>query len=401
MYAVFDLETTGLRNADRVIEIAIVHVDHCGQITSTWHTLVNPKRDLGPTHIHKIRAADVRGAPAFSTVAGDIASRLVGRIPVAHNMSFDSRLIEHEYRRMDVDFPNLKEFGLCTMTLAPTYFANGARSLTDCCTAAGITIERPHEALADALVTAELLSYYLKQTNQEPPWSKLQHCAQRADWPTLPTGLASTSHRGSKQRNTHSLLDHFPKNPTIQPTSEQIQKYLQLLDHALLDRHISTTEADTLIKAAHIAGISSTCALYYHEQYFHAHPVTTVAENRPQQYAELAQLASLLELPDSCIDRALVKRGTARRPHPVPRFVLRAGDTVVLTGSFLHTKKHWAQRFREVGLHVADYVTRQTALVVAADPDSLSGKAEKARHYKIPIVMPQAITRLLSEAQHA
>lgn len=48
MYAVFDLETTGLCNKDRVVELAIVHVDADGEVTDRWATLVNPKRDVGP-----------------------------------------------------------------------------------------------------------------------------------------------------------------------------------------------------------------------------------------------------------------------------------------------------------------------------------------------------------------
>ena len=62
MYAVVDVETTGLRPSwhDRVVEIAIVHVDDAGTIEAEWCTLVNPQRDLGPQHIHGITAAEAR-----------------------------------------------------------------------------------------------------------------------------------------------------------------------------------------------------------------------------------------------------------------------------------------------------------------------------------------------------
>jgi DNA polymerase III subunit epsilon len=99
MYAVLDVETTGLFNKDRVIEIAIAHVDRDGRVTSLWETLVNPKRDLGPQELHGIRSADVRKAPTFEQVAGDILVRLDGRIPVAHNLAFDSRLGRARHRR--------------------------------------------------------------------------------------------------------------------------------------------------------------------------------------------------------------------------------------------------------------------------------------------------------------
>ena len=71
MYAVIDLETTGLNpdRHDRIVEIAIVHVDAAGDITYEWSTLVNPHRDMGPQHIHGISAADARRAPSFAQVA--------------------------------------------------------------------------------------------------------------------------------------------------------------------------------------------------------------------------------------------------------------------------------------------------------------------------------------------
>ncbi|UUT36001.1 hypothetical protein L2X98_23115 [Microbacterium elymi] len=41
-------------------------------------------------------------------------------------------------------------------------------------------------------------------------------------------------------------------------------------------------------------------------------------------------------------------------------------------------------------------VTKRVALVAAADPDSLSGKARKARDYGIPIVSEDGLVRLLA-----
>lgn len=46
-------------------------------------------------------------------------------------------------------------------------------------------------------------------------------------------------------------------------------------------------------------------------------------------------------------------------------------------------------------------MTKKVTLVVAADPDSLSGKAKKARDYGIPIVSEDGLRRLLSSAELA
>jgi DNA polymerase-3 subunit epsilon len=43
-------------------------------------------------------------------------------------------------------------------------------------------------------------------------------------------------------------------------------------------------------------------------------------------------------------------------------------------------------------------LTKRTRLLVAADPDSLSGKAAKARAYGVPIVTEETLARLLDQA---
>jgi DNA polymerase III epsilon subunit-like protein len=91
-YAVVDTETTGIHTGyrHRIAEIAIIHLDSTGMVTDEWSTLLNPDRDLGPQAIHGIRAAEVRRAPRFEHVAGDLIERFRGRIVVAHNWPFDA-----------------------------------------------------------------------------------------------------------------------------------------------------------------------------------------------------------------------------------------------------------------------------------------------------------------------
>jgi DNA polymerase-3 subunit epsilon len=90
-YAVLDFETTGLfPSHDRVIEVAVVHVDETGTITGQWDTLVNPQRDLGAQRIHHITSAEVMDAPTFAEIAPKLIELLSGRVLVAHNASFDT-----------------------------------------------------------------------------------------------------------------------------------------------------------------------------------------------------------------------------------------------------------------------------------------------------------------------
>ncbi len=59
------------------------------------------------------------------------------------------------------------------------------------------------------------------------------------------------------------------------------------------------------------------------------------------------------------------------------------------------SREVWEQELRNLGLVPWAAVTKKVKLVVAADPDSLSGKARKARDYGIPIVNEQTLASLL------
>ncbi|QQQ76419.1 hypothetical protein IOD16_36330 [Saccharothrix sp. 6-C] len=160
-YAVVDVETTGFaaRGSDRVVEVAVVGLDDAGRVTDEWCTLLNPGRDLGPQHVHRIRAADVWHAPTFAQAAGAVAARLADRVVVAHNLSFDARFLTAEFARAGVDLPVT---GLCTMRLADRYLPDRAgRSLAACCAAIGVVLGSAHSALHDARATARLFAHYL------------------------------------------------------------------------------------------------------------------------------------------------------------------------------------------------------------------------------------------------
>jgi DNA polymerase III subunit epsilon len=70
MYAVVDTETTGLSpTSDRIIELAIIGLDECGEPQWEWCSLINPERDTGPglaVRVHQIYPRDVAGVPRFS-----------------------------------------------------------------------------------------------------------------------------------------------------------------------------------------------------------------------------------------------------------------------------------------------------------------------------------------------
>jgi DNA polymerase III epsilon subunit family exonuclease len=160
-YAVLDLETTGLdASVDRVVEVAVVRCDEQGRTVSEWSTLVHPDRDPGPTDVHGITADDLATAPRFAAVLPELLGQIEGAVVTAHNLAFDAAFLATECRRTGHRGPD--GVGLCTLTLARSlYPGRDGYSLATCSAAAGIEQVEAHRALADARVTAQLLSRML------------------------------------------------------------------------------------------------------------------------------------------------------------------------------------------------------------------------------------------------
>jgi DNA polymerase III subunit epsilon len=403
-YAVLDVETTGLSPGyhHRVVEIGVVILDRDGSVTDEWCTLLNPQRDLGPQHIHHIRADEVRDAPEFTDIAGDLARYLAGRVVVAHNLSFDLRFLASEYARLGVQVPLQADQGLCTMHLSDHYLDSPARSLSACCACAGIDHHEQHSALHDARACAGLLASFIRSTSRPEPWAELWTQATMRTWPALPAGLGRTCRRHApNERQTTFLARLIDRLPRAQ--HPQADDYLALLDRALLDRHLSASEQDALIETAQILGLTFTDTMELHRAYLAAlaaaawqDSVVTEAER-----SDLVEVAGLLGLSTQDVDIALNKTKTGIDIAPRDQFCLSPGDVVAFTGQMPGVREQWEHRAALCGLKVADSSTRATKLLVAADPDSMSGKAKKARQYGIPIVSAQAFDKLLSQLEES
>ena len=148
-FVVVDVETTGLYNSDRVVEVAAVTLATGGRIVDEWDSLVNPGRDVGPTHIHGVTASMVSAAPCFEEVAEALAARVDGAVLVAHNLVFDARMLTNEYGRLGAVMDPGR--GVCTLLQC------GGR-LEDACAMYGVELHQHHRALADARATARLLT---------------------------------------------------------------------------------------------------------------------------------------------------------------------------------------------------------------------------------------------------
>ncbi|WP_349898381.1 exonuclease domain-containing protein [Parafrigoribacterium soli] len=401
-FAVIDFETTGLfpGGHDRVVEVAVVHLDGNGSVTGQWDTLVNPERDLGPQHIHRIKAADVLGAPTFTQIACELVDLLRGRVLVAHNASFDIRFLRAELERAGAIPPLALEPWLCTMQLARDFLPGAGRALADCCAAYDIELENAHRASVDALATAKLLAAYMGSETDPEFWYSYISQALDEVWPSL-THLGSPwVSRGAQAQASASFIQRITlKMPEHAGPVEHLD-YLALLDRCLLDQQISVHEANALVNLAETLGISRTTCIALHRQYFDQLTAVAWADGvlTTDEIADLVAIARMLDVPSDVVVAAMQTRAAAEPPaESLPAaFRLQAGDQIVLTGDMMRSREDWQRELRERGFVPWDAVTKKVKLVAAADPDSLSGKARKARDYGIPIVDEVGLAAMLA-----
>lgn len=396
-YAVIDVETTGLwaDGNDRVVEVAVVGLDPDGNQVSEWCTLVNPMRDLGPQHIHRITAAEVRTAPTFAEIAGDLGEQLAGRVLVAHNLSFDARFVQAEYGRLGSALALLTAPGLCTMRLANQFLSSSSRKLAACCAAAGVPLTDAHSALHDARATAGLMHYYLSSSRNHVLWQQMQAEASGWRWPLLPAPSGRLVSRGHLAvQPTHFLARLVDRLPRV-PDPPQADDYLAVLDNALLDRFVSASEQDALVEVAAALDLSRSEVVALHRSYLLSLARAAWADGvvTEEERADLLLVATLLDLTVEDVDQALASGGTAGPVHA--GFALRPGDQVVFTGQTHMPRETLEAAAAAAGLAVIGHVTKKTRLVVAADPDSLSRKAEKARGYGLPVITEDAFLSMV------
>jgi DNA polymerase III epsilon subunit-like protein len=167
-FAVVDLETSGFSTRrHRILQLAMVTVEADGAPVDTWETLVKlrwPWQRVGPTHVHGLRRSDLKGAPPLDDVLDEFSERLDGAVFTAHNARFDADfLVRAARRRPELAFATTLSPRLCTLQLSRRLDPERQHShrLGDLCDRYGVELARPHDALADASATAEILPHLL------------------------------------------------------------------------------------------------------------------------------------------------------------------------------------------------------------------------------------------------
>ena len=368
MYAIVDCETTGFGKHDRIVEVAAVVVDGTsGEVVDEYDTLVNPQRDTGPVGVHGVTASMVEAAPAFDEVAGALALRLHGEVLVAHNLSFDVRMLRQEYERLNTDIDEGE--GHCTLRLT-------SEKLEVACSRFGIGLTGHHRALADARATAQLLLQFLEELPEGVPAA-----IRGEDLPLNPRTLRRDSAVGSSQSQMARIVA-----AAQYPTSDgPLLAYLDMLDWVLDDlvitqserEHMSTVATDlgidpSQLEAAHAAYLQSIVSAAQRDG------VITEAEHSMIGTIATALGVDAVEIPE------VTKRSESGPLAPGLR-VCFTGEAIVDGRKVERTELK--ARAAQAGLQsVADVTKMGCDILVVTDPSSMSRKAKKAREYDKPVM---------------
>ncbi len=223
-----DVETTGLSAwfGDRVCEIAALRTQG-GQIIETFHSLVNPERAISPgaARVNGLSDEELRQAPRFAEIAGQVAAILENAILVCHNAPFDLAFIDCEFNRLGLPFS--AERVIDTLTVARAAFDFPSNSLQVIADFLDIEVEQAHRALADVMTTRTVFRHMLSefedagldllesfQESYSSPrphldWLNLPEALQNAIRAKKPVAICYRDARGSESQRTITPLEAF------------------------------------------------------------------------------------------------------------------------------------------------------------------------------------------------
>lgn len=379
-FAVVDVETTGFGNKDRIVEVAVVVLDENLDVIDEYDTLIDPMRDVGPVHVHGITPSMLSNAPTFEEVAAAVCSRIQGRVIVAHNLSFDQRMISNEYSRLHAGL--MPGVGVCTLRQT-------GEKLQVACQRLGIQLHRHHRALADARATAQLLQ---RAFDERPSCEAAR--VENLTYPLNPRTLRREASGEGEASEFERMIA-----ATRYPTSDgALLSYLDALDWVLDDLVITESEEKHLVNLASELGIGASAVADAHRKYLASmiqaawrDEIITNQENRL-----IIKVAELLNVTDFEIPEVTEQVATPE--------TIKLGTRVCFTGTATDSSGNKLTRSdlesfaANLGLQPVSSVTKKNCdLLIAADPSSGSGKAAKARNLEIPIM---SIADFLKEARN-
>ncbi|MDD4879938.1 MAG: DNA polymerase III subunit epsilon [Gallionellaceae bacterium] len=166
---VLDTETTGLNpgQGHRVVEIGAVEVVNRRVTGRTFHTYLNPDReiDAGAAEVHGLTADFLADKPHFPDVVAEFLDYIADAELVIHNAPFDVGFLNSELRRLDGDDDLLRHCQgvLDTLKMAKEMHPGQKNNLDALCRR--YEVDNSGRAYHGALLDAQLLAeVYLAMT---------------------------------------------------------------------------------------------------------------------------------------------------------------------------------------------------------------------------------------------
>jgi len=167
-------------------------------------------------------------------------------------------------------------------------------------------------------------------------------------------------------------------------SSEVGLAYLALLDKVLEDRWITEAEVSALSEIAVRWGIDAGAARRLHESYLGGMWTLARADGvvTANEMADLRMLSDLLGVPlDGAAEAPAPALPLERHESLVGKTVCFTGASVCTIGGARLSREDQEDLAGQAGLVVMQGVTKGLDILVMADPDSQSGKAQKADRY--------------------
>ncbi|MFY2507917.1 DNA polymerase III subunit epsilon [Vibrio pectenicida] len=171
---VLDTETTGMNReggphyqGHRIIEIGAVEIINRKLTGRYFHVYLKPDRAIQPDaiEVHGITDEFLVDKPEYRDVHEEFLEFIRGAELVAHNASFDTGFMDHEFSMLDPSIGKTHDYCRVTDTLAMAkkIFPGKRNNLDILCDRYGI--DNSHRTLHGALLDAEILSdVYLLMT---------------------------------------------------------------------------------------------------------------------------------------------------------------------------------------------------------------------------------------------
>ncbi len=170
---ILDFETTGFGDAE-IVQIGAI--DGGGQVL--MDTLVKPTGSIpsGAARVHGITDVMVQDAPGFPELYVSLSILLAGKRVVAYNAAFEKGIMNAVCKRHRLPSMRPREL-TCAMIAYARYYGtwNEKRrsfkwqSLSNACFQQGVAVKNAHTAVADCVMTLELMKKMTKPPMSQPP----------------------------------------------------------------------------------------------------------------------------------------------------------------------------------------------------------------------------------------